>query len=124
MPLDGLFHADRVSFEVAAAMDRGFAPSRLDKHVREHHAGLDPHRGHVRHVNGLFAVAEPSGRVVDDARRRNQDLGGKEAVAGAQAAGAKDQARREGLALAPQDERGHESKRGERGENPLHSGRC
>jgi hypothetical protein len=52
----------------------------------------------------MFFSAEQLRRVVNDRRRRNQDLGRVEAVAARQAAGAKDVARGERLALPPEEE--------------------
>ena len=88
----------------------------LDEDVREHEVRVDANRGDVREVDRLLALAHPLGGVVHDAVRRDQDLGGKEAVAAAEAAGAEHVALRRSAApsVDPEADERHDQQDGRR----------
>src|SRR5688572_18341415 len=90
MLFNELFHLYRIPLAVTVADDRVVPASGFDEDVREHDVRVDLDRRDVRHVDGLFQLADPLRRVVGHARGRNHDLRGKQPVAPAEPAGAED----------------------------------
>ncbi len=102
--LDELLHADGIGLPVAVAFDGAGPAGRLDVDVGEHQVRVDAHRRDVRHVHRVFEAAEPLGRVMDDAGRRNRHLCRKQSIARAHAARAKHVSLRERPPFPPDDE--------------------
>src|SRR4051812_15185568 len=99
--LDQLLHAHRITLAMAVAENRVGAAAGLDQHVRQHGAGVDVDRRHVRHMYRLFLLSYPACLVLNDAGWCDRHLRRKQVIAGADAAGAEHLAGHERPSFAP-----------------------
>ena len=94
---------------MAVALHRTRATGRLNIHIAEEESGINAHRGDMRHVNRVFTPSDEMRRVMNDGRRRDVHLCGKQTVSRAEATRAEDMALGERPSFSPDDQ--HQDKK-------------
>lgn len=99
--LNKTLHFQGIPLAVAVTFHGARTTGRLNIDITEDNAGIDPYRGDVGNMDGMFAPAEQLRAVLNEGAGRDLDLGGKDVIAGTETARPEDVPGRERTPFSP-----------------------